>query len=121
MYLSLKTPLAHLEARNTIRTPKPMDIQIHEIKLDRYGNEIQPKVRSSTNSEYDALISWLRNLTGAPLINRIKQYKHLAVARNANISKTRLKQRAEEMWKDSFYQEKGMDWGSVISSFDRKA
>lgn len=81
----------------------------------------KPRAKDNHTKEYDKLIKWLRDLTGAPLINKAKQYVHLRKAREADISPTRLKNRATELWEKPFYRENGMDWGGVVSSFDKKA
>lgn len=83
--------------------------------------EERPKKDTSLTKEYDSLISWLDGLTGVRTFQRAKAYTALASARTAEISKTRLKNRAEELFADSFYQEKGLNWAMVVSSFNRKA
>lgn len=89
----------------------------YEVVLDA---EKPPKEKEGTK-RYDELISWLRDLTGAPIPNKLKQYAHLKRAKAAGIDPSRLKARAEELWAQPFFQENGMDWGNVLTSFDRKA
>lgn len=104
-----------------------------EVRLGKVSNTAQSaefsieeesparKKKEPAKKKYDDLCDWMRFLTGAPLPNRAKQYAHLAAARVAEIDPTRLKARAEELWSQDFYRQNGMDWGAVVSSFNRKA
>src|SRR5882724_4910342 len=86
-------------------------------------SEEKPKQQTSKEDsrvQYNLLCSWLSKLTGAPIPNRAKQYKHLSIAKKTEISPARLKERANALWSQDFYRENGMDWGAVLSSFDRK-
>lgn len=85
-------------------------------------SEIQPKEKQpNVTKEYDEMVIWLEGVTGVRIINRAKQYKQLAKARLAEISKTRLKNRAQELLSKAWYQENGLDWGGVVNSFDKKS
>lgn len=80
----------------------------------------QPRTSDSSLKKYNELCDWLSSLTGAPMPNRVKQYRHLKDAKAANITIPQIKERAEELWSQKFYQENGMDWGAVVNSFNRK-
>lgn len=79
-----------------------------------------PKKKDPATVDYDEMCKWLSELTGAPIPNKLKQYAHLKTAKENKINRARLKERAEELWAKKFYQDNGMDWGSVVSSFNRK-
>lgn len=118
------TPLQHSNARieeNRIDIPASQAIEVKETKLDREGNEIVPKVKSIATAEYEEMVLWLEEKTGVPIIRRTGQYKHLALAKQNSISRDRLKARALELMGKAYYQEHGIEWGSVLSSFDRKS
>lgn len=109
---------------NRIDIPAKAGLPILEEKLGRDGEPLpskKPSAPKEQQKQYDELCEWMHNLTGAPMPNRIKQYKHLSTAKENGISITRLKSRAEELWSQDFYRDKGMDWGGVVSSFNRKA
>lgn len=80
----------------------------------------QPRTSDSSLKKYNELCDWLSNLTGAPMPTRTKQYRHLKDAKAANITIQQIKERAEELWAQKFYQENGMDWGAVVNSFNRR-
>ena len=79
------------------------------------------KKEPNATKQYAALCDWLENLTGVKIVNRVKQYTHLKKAKAAGIDPGRLKARATELVGEAFYQEHGLDWGSIVSSFDRRA
>lgn len=81
----------------------------------------KPQEPKNTSKRYQELVEWLRDLTGAPMPVLGKQYAALKRAREADISVTRLKDRAEELMTDSFYRDKGFDWADVVSSFNKRA
>lgn len=92
----------------------------HRVKDSEEGNE-RTKKTTRADKDYDALISWLEKMTGVRIVNRVKQYTHLSKAKAAGISPTRLKNRASELYPQDWYQTHGLDWGGVVSSFDKKA
>jgi len=97
------------------------EVSVVETKLDRYGNEIVPKEPKGGTKAYADMCDWLEKTTGVKIVNRAKQYAHLAKAKKADISPTRLKNRATELLEEPWYQAHGLDWGSVVSSFDKRA
>jgi hypothetical protein len=84
-------------------------------------SEDKPKKEPSNTKQYDELCKWLESTRGSKFVSRGKQYRALKEAREASISPNRLKERAQEQLNDPFYQDKGIDWGTVVSSFNRKA
>lgn len=111
----------HQNEQHTIKKSIKEDTAEAVFVITEEKPEKPQKVKDSATRQYDALCSWLSDLTGAPMPNRAKQYTHLAAAKKADITPTRLKNRAEELWGQEYYQNHGMDWGSVVSSFNRKA
>lgn len=103
--------------KDSIEIPAKAGLKIVEEPED----SAPTKKTSSANKEYDALISWLQHLTGVRVVNKVKQYTHLSKAKAAGISPTRLKNRASELFEKDWYQENGLDWGGVVSSFDKRA
>lgn len=84
--------------------------------------EETPKERKESKSKtYEELCKWLESTTGVKIVNRAKQYAHLAKARTAEIAPSRLKARAEELLSEPWYQAHGLDWGNVVNSFDKRA
>lgn len=125
---SVTTPLQQSNARREVEEEKNItanaDFEIKEERLGKDGEPIPPKKQRAPKEQqkqYDELCEWMQNLTGAPMPNKGKQYKHLAIAKENGISINRLKSRAEELWSQDFYRDNGMDWGAVVSSFNRKA
>ncbi len=113
----------------SINTPAPLRVadlpskeepEIREVAVNDDGDEKRPKAREDS-AKYDEMVRWLEKQTGVKVVNRVKQYAHLKKARTAGILPKRLKDRALELLDEPFYREKGMDWGSVVSSFDRRA
>lgn len=111
--------------------PPTRDNRIEENRIDNTAkadllevseeSEDRPKKKETPDrKEYESMCKWLEGVTGVKIIYRVKQYAHLKRAREANISKTRLKERANELLGQPFYQQHGLDWGGVVSSFDRK-
>jgi hypothetical protein len=98
--------------KNTSETDVSRIIPIEEEKVEKTPKE--------GTKPYFELCTWMSNLTGAPIPNRAKQFKHLSSAKKAGIKPHQLKERAEELWSKDFYRDQGMDWGTVVSSFDRK-
>lgn len=85
------------------------------------GENEKPPKDTSALKEYEEMVRWLERTTGVKIINRTKQYGYLKKARVNGISKTRLKNRANELLGEVFYQEHGLDWGNIVNSFDKKA
>lgn len=114
---SLRTVFRIEENRidNTAAKAEPFEV------VEESENETPPKKTRAANKDYDALISWLEKMTGVRIVNRVKQYTHLSKAKAAGISPTRLKNRASELYSQDWYQTHGLDWGGVVSSFDKKA
>lgn len=71
--------------------------------------------------KYEALLQWAEGRRGHKFVNRVKQYSALKKARVIDISIGGLKDRWEALEGDSFYQERGFDWTSVVGTFDKKA
>ena len=78
-----------------------------KVKSDGYG--------------YDEMIKWMENQTGVKIKAKGKQYAALKLARENKIGRERLKARLVDLMGKQFYQENGIDWGMVVSSFGRKS
>lgn len=92
-----------------------------EVHYEIVPEEEKPRKEKDTATvDYNEMCDWLSSLTGAPMPNRVKQYRHLKTAKENKINRRRLMERAEELWAQKFYQENGMDWGAVVNSFNRK-
>ena len=91
------------------------------VSLKEDGEERAPKKEKVDTKDYSEMCSWLERVTGVKIVNRVKQYAHLAKAKGAGISRDRLKKRANELLGESWYQTHGLDWGGVVSSFDKRA
>lgn len=106
--------------------PIPLNLtklNLSEVPLEVVKDEDEekaPKKDTSAQKEYRELCGWLSQRTGVRFTALGKQFDALARARAAEISKTRLKKRAEELMSDPWHQEHGLDWGMVVNSFDRK-
>lgn len=84
------------------------------------SEEEKPRApKDSHTKQYNALIDWLRELTGAPVKNVGKQYKWLKLAREYDYNPTQLKKKAAELWDNSFYKTSGMDWQTVVQAIDK--
>lgn len=119
------------QEKGQIKTLKGARTAPHIDKIDKIDNtafavlevkEETPTKRQETparNQQYEVVLKWAEKRRGFPFVNRVKQYAHLKKARDMGISPGRLKQRwielEDEVWRNGF------DYGSVTSSFDRKA
>lgn len=75
--------------------------------------------KKAGNAKYEDLCKWAEGRAGRKFVHRVKQYAALKRAKGAEISITRLKERWTEMEGDTWRD--GLDWGTVVSSFDKKA
>lgn len=106
----------------TINTANADSLKITEEKLDKDG-EVRPPKKSqrAVNAQYEALLQWAEKRRGFPFVNRAKQYAALKKARESGISPARLKQRWMDLENEEWRKENGFDWGSDVSSFDKRA
>lgn len=72
------------------------------------------------NNEYEEGLQWAEKRTGRRFINRTKQYSALKKAKENGIGVDKLMKRWKELEGEPFYQEHGLDWMMVISSFDKR-
>lgn len=93
-------------------------------KADFLISKEEPEKSKSTtklaNAEYEEGLQWAEERAGRKFINRVKQYAALKKAKAAGIDNTKLMRRWKELEKEPFYQEHGLDWMMVISSFDKR-
>lgn len=66
------------------------------------------------------LYKWAEAEQGHKFVNRMKQMAAMKKMRIAGINPKQIKERWEELASDKFYSEKGFDFMTVCSSFDRK-
>lgn len=85
------------------------------------GKESTSSVGNRFTKKYQELCSWMESLTGVKFVDRRGQYKALKLARESNIGIERLKERAQDMKASGDYELKGMDWFTVVYSFNKKA
>lgn len=111
-------PHISVSISESIITAKPSALTGFTVEEEKPRKPQEPK---NTTKRYQELVEWLRDLTGAPMPVLGKQYAALKRAREADISITRLKDRAEELMNDAFYRDKGFDWADVVSSFNKRA
>lgn len=78
------------------------------------------KATKSANAEYEDGLQWAEKRTGRKFVNRVKQYSALKKAKANGISVEQLVRRWKELEDESFYQEHGLDWMMVLSSFDKR-
>jgi hypothetical protein len=69
---------------------------------------------------YNELCEWAKKRRGAGFVSTKKQYAALKKARLSGIGPNKLKERWKELEGKDFYIENGLDWGSVVSNFDKK-
>lgn len=80
-----------------------------------------PKDGNKYTKKYNELCSWMENLTGVRFVDKRGQFKALKMAREAEVSTARLKERAEDLWASGKYEKDGMDWFNVVYSFNKKS
>ncbi|MDE2233688.1 MAG: hypothetical protein KGJ90_06325 [Patescibacteria group bacterium] len=94
-------------------------------KADFHFEEENPKEprakKDPLTEKYEQLVQWGEHRSGVKVMARKKQYAALKSARLAEITPDRLKARWQELETKKFHEENGLDWGMVVSSFDRKA
>jgi len=76
---------------------------------------------SDLKKSYAEMVSWLENQTGVKILNKIKQFAALKKARVNKINRQRLKDRFQELYAQDFYKNNGVDWTTVVNSFDKRA
>ena len=101
--------------------PSELEDEIREVFSSDEDEEKKPKDGRRYTKSYDELCSWMEKLTGVRFVDVRGQYKALKLAREADISKDRLKQRAEELWHSGRFEKEGMDWFNVTYSFNKKS
>ncbi len=85
-----------------------------------YEDEKPPREKKDGTAPYDRLCKWSEDRRGFKFVARTKQYAALKMAKAADIGPQRLKDRWVELEGKPFHQENGLDWGMVVSSFNRK-
>lgn len=93
----------------------------YEEVVDMDTGEAQEVVEVNYAKEYRSLLDWAEKRRGSKFINVKKQYKAMAGMRDAKIGPQRIKNRWCEMELDPFWKEKGFDFMSILTSFDKKA
>ncbi len=83
------------------------------------GEKVEAK-KTNKSQVYKAMCDWAEARRGFPFLSIPKQYKALAIARNAGIVPDRIKNRWSEMEEDRFWKEKGFDFMDVVRSFEKK-
>lgn len=89
---------------------------------DFFYEEENPRKKpdKAATSEYEEMCRWAEKRRGFPFVRKLKQYSSLKVAKENNISKSRLKERWIKQEGESWREGK-VDWTTVISSFDKEA
>lgn len=85
--------------------------------------EEEEKPRKATklaNAEYEDGLKWAEKRRGFPFVSRLKQYSALKKAKVNGIGIEKLVERWKELEAEPFYQEHGLDWMMVLSSFDKR-
>lgn len=106
------TELYPVLTKSTI-TADAENLRIEE--TDKEGNVREKKPKKDS---YEPALQWAENRRGFKFVNRIKQYAHLKKAALVGVGVSQLKDRWVEMEGKSLPD--GFDWGTVLSSFDRK-
>lgn len=97
------------------------DADFFIVREDAEEGERKPrKTDKAANAEYEDGLQWAEERSNRKFINRVKQYAALKKAKQAGISVPRLVERWKELENEPFYKEHGLDWGMVLSSFDKK-
>lgn len=107
----------HTKNIRTIRTSEFENSHLVEIK----EGQKEAKVSKGGNAEYERGLQWAENRTGRKFVHRVKQYAALKKAKECGIGAGRMKDRWIELEGEPFYQEKGLDWCMVLSSFDKRS
>ena len=105
--------------REDIITAQSADFTIQEVKEDGEPRKSK-KTTQSANAEYEEGLQWAEKRTGRKFVNRVKQYSALKKAKASGIGIAKLVERWKELEGDPFYQEHGLDWMMVLSSFDKR-
>lgn len=87
-------------------------------ELKENTNTDAGKIRDGFEIGYKELCDWAEKRRGARFIGRAKQYKHLKRARVNGINPAQLKKRWREIENDDWRD--GLDWASVVNSFDKR-
>jgi phage replication O-like protein O len=66
------------------------------------------------------LIAWAEKRRGGKFLNFAKQMTAISKMKNGGYDPDEIKERWQEMEKDDFWKEKGLDFMSVVGSFSRK-
>lgn len=101
------------------------DADFHEIQYVKFEdsdfNDLVPKKKSApATKEYERGLRWAEERTGRKFVNRTKQYAALKKAKANGITEAELVRRWRELEGEDFYQKNGLDWQTVVNSFDRK-
>jgi hypothetical protein len=110
-------PVANAPDLKSRKTMKPHK----EPEIDYDTNEVIDDSVENLTDKYNELINYLQKTTGVKIINWPKQRAALKKARIAGIGPGRLKERLHELYEQDWYRTNGLDWGGVISSFDKKS
>lgn len=78
------------------------------------------KPRDDFEELYAELCDWAEARRKAKFVHRIKQYTALKKARTSDIGPAKLKKRWTELENEEWYQTNGLDWASVVSSFNKR-
>jgi hypothetical protein len=104
-------PLTQVRLGKVINTPAKAVLIVEE------ENSVERKTKQET-SPYEGLCKWAESRRGFKFVRKLKQYSSLKVAREANISPGKLKERwiqqEGEAWRQG-----NIDWTTVVSSFDK--
>lgn len=107
---------------NRINTPADAGFSknIEEVRLDKDGDETSKKKKDPANNQYEEICEWAVKRRGFKFVSKGKQFAFLKKAKAEDISISRLKERWMKQEGESWREGK-IDWGTVISSFDKEA
>lgn len=94
----------------------------YEVVIDTEGSQVGHALKEKPNvaKAMWALLKWAQDRRGSKFPNVPKQFKAMKQMRAAGVTPESIKTRWEELENDKFYQDKGLDFASISSSFDRK-
>jgi hypothetical protein len=92
----------------------------YEKVIDADENEIIEPKKVNIMAKYREIISWAEKRRGNKFIAPLKQMKALKVMKEAGYNPNQIMDRWEELEKDKFYATNGIDFMTVVSSFDKR-
>ena len=88
--------------------------------IDADSNEVKRGPSGSVAKGMRTLLTWAEERRGQKFISYGKQFKAMSMMKNSGISPERIKNRWIEMEGEAYWKKVGIDFMSVLTSFDKK-